>query len=75
MVIVDGYQYEVMENVREGFKDEEFLARYSDILSKYDYICIIGTDVWRRVCLLRVMQRTSTAYQKKLAYQKKKFSH
>ena len=38
MVIVDSYQYEVMENVREGFKEEEFIARYSDILAKYDYI-------------------------------------
>ena len=38
MVIVDSYQYEVMENVREGFKEEDFIARYSDILSKYDYI-------------------------------------
>ena len=38
MAIVDGYQYEVMEDVREGFKEEEFIARYSDILAKYDYI-------------------------------------
>mgnify|MGYP003408245844 FL=1 len=38
MVIVDSYQYEVIENVREGFKEEDFIARYSDILGKYDYI-------------------------------------
>ncbi len=38
MVIVDSYQYEVMKDVREGFKEEEFIARYSDILAKYDYI-------------------------------------
>ena len=38
MVIVDGYQYEVIENVREGFKEEDFLTRYTDILGRYDYI-------------------------------------
>ena len=32
MVIIDGYQYEVIENVREGFKEEDFLTRYTDIL-------------------------------------------
>ena len=38
MVVVEGYQYEVVENVRDGFKVEDFIARYSDILAKYDYI-------------------------------------
>lgn len=38
MVVVEGYQYEVVENVRDGFKEEDFIARYSDILAKYDYI-------------------------------------
>ena len=38
MVVVEGYQYEIVENVRDGFKAEDFIARYSDILVKYDYI-------------------------------------
>lgn len=38
MVVVEGYEYEVVENVRDGFKEEDFIARYSDILLKYDYI-------------------------------------
>jgi uncharacterized protein YutD len=38
MVIVDGYQYELIEDVREGFKEEDFLGRYTDILNRYDYI-------------------------------------
>lgn len=38
MVIVDGYQYEVIINYRDGFKEEDFLGRYTDILNKYDYI-------------------------------------
>jgi uncharacterized protein YutD len=38
MVIIDGYQYEIIENVREGFKEEDFFTRYSDILGRYDYI-------------------------------------
>ncbi|MEG0472177.1 MAG: YutD family protein [Solibacillus sp.] len=38
MIIADGYVYEIIEDMREGFKEEAFLARYSDILSRYDYI-------------------------------------
>lgn len=38
MVVVEGYEYEVVENVRDGFKEEDFITRYSDILVKYDYI-------------------------------------
>lgn len=38
MIIAEGYAYEIIENVREGFNEETFLARYSDILAKYDYI-------------------------------------
>lgn len=38
MIIAEGYTYEIIENVREGFKEDAFLARYSDILTKYDYI-------------------------------------
>lgn len=38
MIIAEGYTYEIIENVREGFKEDAFSARYSDILTKYDYI-------------------------------------
>ena len=38
MIIAEGYAYEIIENVREGFQQEAFSARYSDILTKYDYI-------------------------------------
>lgn len=38
MILAEGYMYELLENVKEGFNEEDFLARYSDILVKYDYI-------------------------------------
>lgn len=38
LIIAEGYTYEVIENVRDGFKEEAFTARYSDILTKYDFI-------------------------------------
>ncbi len=38
MIIVEGNTYELVENVREGFKEEDFIGRYSEILAKYDYI-------------------------------------
>lgn len=38
MIIAEGYTYEVIEDYREAFKEEAFLERYSEILSKYDFI-------------------------------------
>ncbi|RBW71284.1 YutD family protein [Bacillus taeanensis] len=38
MIVVQGNQYELVENFKEGWNEEEFKARYSDILTKYDYI-------------------------------------
>lgn len=38
MIVAEGYMYEVIENVREGFNEEVFLERFSEILTKYDYI-------------------------------------
>ena len=38
MIVAEGYAYELFENVRDGFKEDVFLERYSDILLKYDYI-------------------------------------
>ncbi|WP_077624941.1 YutD family protein [Sediminibacillus massiliensis] len=38
MIEIQGKQYEVIENVKDGFQQEAFEARFSDILSKYDFI-------------------------------------
>lgn len=38
LIIAEGYTYEVIENFRDGFQEEAFIGRYSDILAKYDYI-------------------------------------
>lgn len=38
MTILDRYEYEVIVDFREGFQEEALLKRYSEILSKYDYI-------------------------------------
>ncbi|WP_163098890.1 YutD family protein [Peribacillus alkalitolerans] len=38
MITVQNYTYEIMENYREGFNEEAFKARYSEILNRYDYI-------------------------------------
>lgn len=35
---MQGSTYEVVENVRDGWSEEAFKDRYSDILNKYDYI-------------------------------------
>lgn len=35
---LEGYQYEVVEEFREGFNQEVLEERYSDVLQKYDYI-------------------------------------
>lgn len=38
MVVVQGYGYEVVEDVKNGWVEDEFKSRYSEILHKYDYI-------------------------------------
>ena len=38
MIIVEGYGYEMIENFRDGFQEDVFIKRYSDVLAKYDYI-------------------------------------
>lgn len=38
MIIVDGFEYELITNYRESFKEEDFKGRYAEILNKYDYI-------------------------------------
>ncbi|WP_112181745.1 MULTISPECIES: YutD family protein [Paraliobacillus] len=38
MIEVAGQQYEVIEDVKEGFQQEAFEERYSEILTKYDFI-------------------------------------
>lgn len=38
MIIAGSYEYSVEMDYREAFKQEDFNNRFSDILSKYDYI-------------------------------------
>lgn len=35
---VQGHEYELIKDVREGWNPEAFNERYSDVLNKYDYI-------------------------------------
>ncbi|NJP38281.1 YutD family protein [Alkalicoccus luteus] len=38
MITISGNTYEIVEDVRDGWDEEAFKNRYSDILNKYDYI-------------------------------------
>ena len=38
MININNMTYEIIENEREGYNEEAFKARYSEILPKYDYI-------------------------------------
>lgn len=38
MLMINGQPYEVVRDYREGFQEEKFLERYSEVLKKYDYI-------------------------------------
>lgn len=38
MIEIDGNFYEIIENVKDGFQEEVFNERYSEILKKYDFI-------------------------------------
>ncbi|HEY4553673.1 MAG TPA: YutD family protein [Bacillaceae bacterium] len=38
MIAINNQEYELVKEFRDGFNEEAFRSRYSDILSKYDYI-------------------------------------
>ncbi|MGE6629959.1 YutD family protein [Bacillus sp. NPDC077027] len=38
MIVIQNATFDIMKDVKEGFNEEAFKARYSDILNKYDYI-------------------------------------
>lgn len=38
MIRVQGISFELLENFREGWNQDAFKDRYSDVLSKFDYI-------------------------------------
>ncbi|MBS4200173.1 DUF1027 domain-containing protein [Bacillus sp. FJAT-49732] len=38
MIIINNCQYELVNEYKDGYNEEAFRARFSDVLSKYDYI-------------------------------------
>lgn len=38
MIVLENEQYEVVKDFREGYQEEPLQERYSEVLSKYDYI-------------------------------------
>lgn len=38
LIQVDGIQYEIIENEKNGFNEDAFKERYSEILNRYDYV-------------------------------------
>jgi len=38
LVTLHGIQYEVIENINNGFEEKALAERYSEILKKYDYV-------------------------------------
>ncbi|QOR66083.1 DUF1027 domain-containing protein [Cytobacillus suaedae] len=38
MICINNICYELVEDTKNGFNEEAFRARYSEILNKYDYI-------------------------------------
>jgi uncharacterized protein YutD len=38
MIQINNINYEIVQEHRDGFNEEAFRSRYSDILTRYDYI-------------------------------------
>lgn len=38
LIEINNISYEIVKDYRDGFNEEAFRARYSDILTRYDYI-------------------------------------
>lgn len=48
MITIDHMNFEMMENYRDAFDEEQFMGKYSEVLNKYDYIVgDIGYDKLR----------------------------
>ena len=44
MIKVEQQYFELIEDYRACFDEEIFANRYSDILDKYDYVCLLYTS-------------------------------
>ncbi|MDQ1144501.1 uncharacterized protein YutD [Bacillus sp. SORGH_AS 510] len=38
MIVINNTAYEILQEYRDGYNEEAFKSRYSDILSRYDYV-------------------------------------
>ena len=38
MIVIQNATFDLVSDIKDGFNEEAFKARYSDILNKYDYI-------------------------------------
>lgn len=38
MITIDHMNFELIENYRDAFDEEQFVGKYSEVLNKYDYI-------------------------------------
>lgn len=38
MITINHMNFELMENYRDAFEEEQFVGKYSEVLNKYDYI-------------------------------------
>ncbi|MGL4623716.1 MAG: YutD family protein [Culicoidibacterales bacterium] len=38
MIVIGENRYELIENFRDAYNEEQVLAKYCDVLEKYDYI-------------------------------------
>ncbi|WWL81070.1 YutD-like domain-containing protein [Bacillus altitudinis] len=38
MIVIQNATFDLVREIKDGFDEEAFKARYSDILNKYDYI-------------------------------------
>ncbi|MCC9088644.1 YutD family protein [Bacillus sp. A015] len=38
MIVIQNATFDLVRDIKDGFDEEAFKARYSDILNKYDYI-------------------------------------
>ena len=42
MIVIQNATFDLVREIKDGFDEEAFKTRYSDILNKYDYIVGIG---------------------------------
>lgn len=67
-IVIDGHEYEIVENYKDGFDLEKLVERYTDYFENYDYI--LGDWAYGKLRLKGFRNKGNPLYNEVNNYQK-----